>query len=65
MKFIELTNDNGQKLLINLSKIECIKPRFPHNENKEEGCYISFNKDNDLNIVKESYDYIKHLIDGE
>ena len=59
MKFIELTGDDGVKILINLSLVSYIEPCDGAYGNG--GCIINFNNDDNFSVLEE-YDEVKQLV---
>ncbi|MEC1562510.1 hypothetical protein [Bacillus haynesii] len=56
MEFIELTDEDGQKFMINISRVETIWPAH-------KGCSIATINDTEFISVQESYDEVKRLLE--
>jgi len=56
MEFIELTDEDGQKFMINISRVETIWRAY-------KGCSIATINDTEFISVQESYDEVKRLLE--
>ncbi|MBZ5213372.1 hypothetical protein HU186_03240 [Bacillus paralicheniformis] len=54
MKFVELTDENGKKFMVNMSKVETIRPL-------EKGCSVAINSKEYIS-VQENYEEVKVLL---